>query len=267
VTTTNWFVKPEPLDPQTVEGVGPPEMGYWGCLGPAVAGALILLMSLLPNVKFSWFLLLPAAIVVSALMYLDYRMSGVSLAAAFQKRVTQKRDSLEREAKQNTDTLRLALERNRGSIQKINSHLKRADSLLDVAEKEFDSRAFGPFWDAIEQAAVEVGQYRDGLDDLAKEAEWYQERLRGKDHTFPGWQQAMVPIGSPDGILARFRAVVRSGQTDFEFANIFEHRRTRQVLIAGFEHLGDALINLADSVEARLVLFERRLTQLVRQIE
>lgn len=39
------------------------------------------------------------------------------------------------------------------------------------------------------------------------------------------------------------------GQTNFQFANIWEHRRTREVLIAGFRTLGEAINNLGATIE------------------
>jgi hypothetical protein len=42
------------------------------------------------------------------------------------------------------------------------------------------------------------------------------------------------------------------GQTTFQFANIWEHRRTREVMIAGFRTLGDAVNNLGPAVEGSL---------------
>jgi hypothetical protein len=45
------------------------------------------------------------------------------------------------------------------------------------------------------------------------------------------------------------RRIVRMGQTNFQFANIWEHRRTREVLIAGFRTLGEAINNLGTTIE------------------
>ena len=56
-----------------------------------------------------------------------------------------------------------------------------------------------------------------------------------------------VPDAS--SVMIQLARVVRLGQTNFEFANIWEHRRTREVLIAGFRTLGDALNTLGATIE------------------
>lgn len=50
------------------------------------------------------------------------------------------------------------------------------------------------------------------------------------------------------------------GQTNFEFANIWEHRRTREVLIAGFRTLGEAVNNLATTLENSTYTLQETLT-------
>jgi hypothetical protein len=52
--------------------------------------------------------------------------------------------------------------------------------------------------------------------------------------------------------MEEFRHVVRKGQTNFQFANIWEHRKTREVLIAGFRTLGEAIDNLSSVVEREI---------------
>ena len=37
------------------------------------------------------------------------------------------------------------------------------------------------------------------------------------------------------------KAIVRTAQRDFQFATIFEQRKTNQILVAGFTNLGQAL--------------------------
>ena len=50
-------------------------------------------------------------------------------------------------------------------------------------------------------------------------------------------------------VLSTLRRIVRMGQTNFQFASIWEDRRTREVLIAGFRTLGEAVNKLGPTIE------------------
>lgn len=262
---SNWLVRAAPLDFGSIQGRGEPDLGHWGCLGPILTLVLAAILALLPGVEFSLVLLLPASFPILGLIYLNRLWSLSELEDRYQDRIRQKRQSLEHEAARSGQSALRHLEAGQELTQVLNLHLKDADRALQAARDEFSSRAFAPFWDAVEAAAVAIGQYRDGLDDLAKRAEWYHKGLRDKEHTFPNWSSVVAPVDRPDRTLSAFRDIVRQGQTDFEFSNIFEHRRTRQVLIAGFEHLGNALSGLSQSVKSELDQHAKRLENLERR--
>jgi hypothetical protein len=48
----------------------------------------------------------------------------------------------------------------------------------------------------------------------------------------------------------RLDDIVRRADTDFEFANIFNQRRTHTILIAGFNNLGSALAGLSARISS-----------------
>lgn len=123
--------------------------------------------------------------------------------------------------------------------------IMQARKCLDRAEAEFQARAFGPFWDAIEEGARRLDDYYNSVNDIRYSVESYYHLLQGYNHTFPSLRTRISPP-SPKSIVDVLQATVRKAQTDFEFATIWEHRQTREVLIAGFEHLGDALYNIGD---------------------
>ena len=53
----------------------------------------------------------------------------------------------------------------------------------------------------------------------------------------------------PLPVSKELRNVERMGQTNFQFANIWEHRRTRTVLLAGFTTLSEAIDGLGSTIE------------------
>ena len=56
----------------------------------------------------------------------------------------------------------------------------------------------------------------------------------------------------PNSILKEFNRIFRMAQKDFQFASIWEHRQTRNVLIAGFSTLGEVINNLEYTINASL---------------
>jgi hypothetical protein len=123
---------------------------------------------------------------------------------------------------------------------------------LVVAETEFENRAFGPFWDAIENTANWLGSLNDHVTRLGANAETYYSSLAVRHHNFPLFPIDLAHVPGSYEEVERLRLLVRKGQTDFQFANIWEHRQTREVLIAGFRTLGSALQNLATSFESSI---------------
>ena len=58
--------------------------------------------------------------------------------------------------------------------------------------------------------------------------------------------QVPMPVKAYDDL----KRIVHDAQKDFEFAVIWEHRHTRQVLIGGFEILGQAIGNLQGRINS-----------------
>src|ERR1039457_979188 len=80
-------------------------------------------------------------------------------------------------------------------------------------------------------------------------ADDYYKGLNGRSHTFPAFPVNNANLPSPSSVMSEFRRIVRMGQTNFQFANIWTHRRTQKIMIAGFQTLGEAVNNLGSTVE------------------
>jgi hypothetical protein len=131
----------------------------------------------------------------------------------------------------------------------IPNHLAQASAWLQNADAEFVANAYGPFWDAIENAAMHLSEFNGKTNQLARNAADYYKSLNDRNHNFPAFpvQSTNLPHAVP--VINNLRRVVRMGQTNFQFANIWEHRRTREVLIAGFQTLGEAVNNLGSVID------------------
>jgi hypothetical protein len=137
----------------------------------------------------------------------------------------------------------------------ISSHVETAGRHLDAAEREFADGAFAPFWDEVERAANELAAYKNEVEHMRRSVDVYKTEatelekitgsapaLRFPEHTLPDARPA----------AARFAAVVRKAQTNFQFAVIYEQRKTNQLLHAGFGTLGAAIYSLGESINNSL---------------
>lgn len=164
---------------------------------------------------------------------------------------------------QKTSYLRGLLTETQKSSLDIGTHVVQAQKHLDAAEKEFAEGAFAPFWDEIEHAANQLAAYKNEVEHMQRNVSVYNneanELLRlGGDAVAP---LALVENQLPDArpSAARFMSVVRKAQTNFEFAMIFEQRKTNQLLHTGFGTLGSAIHSLGESINASLDKLSRSL--------
>jgi hypothetical protein len=117
------------------------------------------------------------------------------------------------------------------------------------AEQEYRENAFAPYWDAVEQATRHLGSFNGDVQLLSQNTQKYYTTLNNRKHTFPSIRKMSGCIPDATPVLSELRRVVRMGQTNYQFAAIWEQRKTREVLIAGFRTLGEAIDNLGASVE------------------
>jgi len=131
---------------------------------------------------------------------------------------------------------------------------------LEDAEGEYKEKAFSSFWDSIEDAARYLADYRAKLGKISKNAHEYYQTLSVRQHNFPTFPVTNGTIPDASFVTGEFSRIVRLGQTNFEFASIWEHRRTREVLIAGFRSLGDAVSNLSFAIEGSVSQFQESIS-------
>lgn len=189
---------------------------------------------------------------------------GLSIAFDYLLRRTRTKEILKRKRhqaqKQRTDRARLTathliqiVQSIPGETTSIAAHLDNANAWLDLASEEYRNRAFAPFWDAVENAAVELANIRSRIVQLGRKSDEYYSTLSHVQHTFP--LLPLDPGAIPDisGTAARLSQLTRRGQTDFQFATIWEHRKTRECIVAGFESFGEVVMDagkvVASSIE------------------
>lgn len=127
--------------------------------------------------------------------------------------------------------------------------LMSAEMLLDTAEKDFEENAFSPFWDDIEHAINKIGEASESVDSIKRSANRYKElaaKSESRAQAFPVEVEEAQRLVVANETGQRLKAIVRVAQRNFQFASIYEQRKTNQILIAGFANLGDAITGLGD---------------------
>jgi hypothetical protein len=134
------------------------------------------------------------------------------------------------------------------------SDIEKAFTGLARADREYEVHAYAPFWDAIEGVASALGRVTQSLRLIASNAQKYEQLLKGRRHTFPRFSVDSSALPTPQKAAKLLGEVVRRGQQSFEFSMIWEQRRTRDVLIAGFGSLADAVDGISAAVVSSYTL-------------
>lgn len=137
-------------------------------------------------------------------------------------------------------------------VSRIPNHIQNAEKNLDEAEFEFRERAFAPFWDAVENAINNLGRFYQSVDQIVVNSKTHAKliaKFDGEKSTF-----SVSANNSPDArkTAERMRQLVRQAQKDFQFATIYEQRKTNQILVAGFGNLADTINNMTYRIEASI---------------
>lgn len=189
-----------------------------------------------------------AVAVIGIIWFAYYLNQKIKIAAqeAEAKRQREKDKIAEREAAQQnlkTKLVRLT-DTSLQTFEALPGHLLQAESLLDQAEQDFKEGAFAPFWDSIEQATLRLGNFNGSIASINHNLEEHGELSKLYDKKPPRFP---IGIDSVKGMVAgnttadRLKTIVREAQRNFQFASIYEQRKTNQILIAGFTNLAQAL--------------------------
>ncbi len=144
-------------------------------------------------------------------------------------------------------------------------HLMSTEELLDQAEADFEEGAFAPFWDSVEHAAMQLGHFDESVRTITTNATQHTdvaERYEGKPPPFPIILDSVTGMAAANTTTDRMRDIVRKAQRDFQFATIFEQRKTNQLLVAGFTNLAQALDGMGRRIESSIMDLEDQISQM-----
>ena len=141
-------------------------------------------------------------------------------------------------------------------ISKNTSHLlaliQHANRDLDKAEGEFKANAYAPFWDCIMSATEVLAKYHRTVENIKKNILGY-ERIAERSPSIVD-KLAMHRVGhllqnlDANPAATRLAEIWRKGQTNFEFASIYQNYKTNKILVWGFSQLGSALESIEDKI-------------------
>ena len=131
---------------------------------------------------------------------------------------------------------------------KLPIKIAAAENALVRAEKEFYERAFTPFWDAIEQAMGHLSEFDSGLKRIVSAAKQFKEES-SKLSSGPQLNIALKNLPDSISTVNKLNSIIRDAQKDFQFATIYEQRKTNKLLFWGFANLGEAIDGIAYTIE------------------
>jgi len=146
-------------------------------------------------------------------------------------------------------------ERSLVHLESMPNQLRSAEGYMDQAEDEFADGAFAPFWDCIENAAKALGRFDEGVRQIKHNADEYGglvQRYEDAPPSFPLAHESVTNLAVASTSAERMQAIVRRAQRDFEFATIYEQRKTNKILVAGFTNLAQALQEMTWQLSASI---------------
>ncbi len=134
-------------------------------------------------------------------------------------------------------------------------YLTDAEKYLDQAEIDFADNALSPFWNCIEETATRLASFNKGTQNIKDDLSRYTGLIEKYENTpppFPLTSQSVSKLGVGTATSERMQAIVRKAQCNFQFATIYEQRKTNQLLVTGFTNLAQALDQMTLQLKASI---------------
>jgi len=220
---------------------------------------IVCVIALVYAIQF-WYITIPVVVIIIALYYANEarkkRNEEEALWRAEQQRYLNEMISL---CKQSLDL-----------FVSMPLYLSSAERDLDRAERNFTDGAFAPFWDSIETSAKSLGHFNEGICNIKRNSSRYTELIRlfaGNPPSFPISLQSITKLNVGTGTARRMEAIVRDAQRNFQFAMIYEQRKTNQILVAGFTNLAQALGEMTSQIESSVRLLSYSFDRMTSTID
>lgn len=173
-------------------------------------------------------------------------------AAIDREEIRAAESSSEFEAREKTDQAEMLYRNQETKIQVLSGLLKRATDEARKATAFYKERAFTPYWDCVENAVDALREFKEFVVGIEEDARLYADTLQDVEHTFPRFPIESSEIPDATMAIEQLSEVIAPAQRDFQFASIFEQRRTTSALLKGFRNLEDAIDSMKDSLSTSI---------------
>ena len=165
-----------------------------------------------------------------------------------------KRDGKRQQAAERQEAASLVQDgqESREDFEPLPGDLLAAEESLDEAETRFREGAFALFWDSIEQAVRELGDFDTRVQSITSRFIAYNALIKqdeGQPPEFPIDGDYIAKLASSARTAERLRSIVYKAQGNAEFAAIYEQRKNRPISIAGFATLANALALMSSQLQ------------------
>lgn len=140
-------------------------------------------------------------------------------------------------------------------FERMPGHILTAEESLDQAERDFKEGVFSPFWDSIEKATMQLGAFDEGVRTITINSLEYTKlakSFKARAPRFPIVEESVRGMVAATTTSERMRSIVRKAQANPTFAQIYEQRRTNQILVAGFTSLATALDGMGQRIASSI---------------
>lgn len=148
--------------------------------------------------------------------------------------------------------------------------LKQAEKNLDQAERDFTDNALSPFWDSIEEAIQKLATFNEKLYEIERNISEYESlttQYEGKSPDFTLSRNSISSLNVSNSTSKRLQTLVRKAQRNYEFASIYEQRKTNQILVAGFNNLSDAIRDMTSKITSSINKLSKSMDSVSSKIE
>ncbi|KXI26791.1 hypothetical protein [Paraglaciecola hydrolytica] len=135
--------------------------------------------------------------------------------------------------------------------EKLPITLTDASIYLCEVKELYNRSLFSPFWDKIEEIYSFIGSYYDTLSGIKDNAITFQKaclEYKGAAPQFIYTDDDIIALSKIDEFITELNKTIEIAQADFNFALIYEARRTNQLLIAGFTNLSSAISGMKNQL-------------------
>ena len=143
---------------------------------------------------------------------------------------------------------------------RLSECVQNANEWLDEAEDEFKEGTLAPFWDAIEEATINLAEFNECIIIINQKMVDYNYQYSMLNGSGPIYDLGINILPDATNTTKRMRTIVRKAQKNYKFASIYEMRKTNELLICGFNTLGQAIGELQYSIESSLKSFEKTMS-------